>query len=853
MTTAHMFAGWQSLYSGMSGFFPHTPIAINMTYGCDAGGMGGGSDTAANVAGYVNNLISGNGLSAIKSLCMSGADTYGIDWVNASGGAYANGAQQGFAGIASPSTAPGPLPAVNPALSLKGIMDHNPCWEASDYGYHNGSGGTPGFRLVAATALTQAAVLELINSSCNNGGYTQASHIFPSMGDGQTFGNTAWTSYVQPAFLANPPNLAMGVPANFQGAPKFIGTNVAAGGNASLEYESMPIWQDRIMEGRGFLATGYGANLTLGSGLSAAGWPTQDFSTYLYTGGNTPAWQTGGFACGFIGSGSESISGNNCTISSVVHGTGGAYTTFTLTPTGSVFGFQVTGTSGGVTNVYSYLPEYASQAANNYQATNYKLITNEWKALHSSLLGMRWETLENAWFNAATNSSTTRNTPSNTKSHKGWSGGSGSSTEGYPAEWCIEANVAAGCSAIYLNFPAVEDATLTWSQAVLNYLFSNHPTLNVYIEVGNELWNGIGGAGAAIQAAGAAAGFPNTINGAYQYLGVRLHGIANAARSISAGWFASNVNLVLATQGAPGNGVQFMSDTINYMISQGITPSNDLKCAAWSIYMEQCGISSGDSIATIQSKVAAQGAIQATQLNTNTMAIYALANGLIPIAYEAGWDSNVLGTGTTNLAAAIMDAGLVSSMNTFWQTNFDQSSSIVFNYEDGVTNQVAGSGNGFNDEWSNNYSTLITSGTPRLSALQNYLSFTPSFNVVAGSGAIVQGYNYQDNQPNTNLPAFATNGNLLYRSGNYYGWGYLINCTKAGTYALTGYFNTSQSGTLEVDCNATQGATLYSIGNSLSHGAVSMGTVTLNLGKNFVALGSTSAQAGITLYQLGFT
>jgi hypothetical protein len=91
----------------------------------------------------------------------------------------------------------------------------------------------------------------------------------------------------------------------------------------------------------------------------AAGWPTTDFGFLLWEGSRTFSWQTGNFACGFTSKngGLETITAiSGCTI--VDTGTSGGIHTFDLTFTSGAVQFRVTGTAGGVTNIFCRLPAY---------------------------------------------------------------------------------------------------------------------------------------------------------------------------------------------------------------------------------------------------------------------------------------------------------------------------------------------------------------------------------------------------------------------------------------------------------------------------------------------------------------
>ena len=138
-------------------------------------------------------------------------------------------------------------------------------------------------------------------------------------------------------------------------------------------YEGFPIFKNRIRECYGFQPSSGSGYAT----LNAQGWPSEDFYIPLFIGsgagggvGAAPQWVAGTYSCGFIGNGLETIAGfGGATVSSVVHGSGGAYTTFNLAMPSpaynSIFGFKVTGTGGSNTTLLT-MPTYANLYGNTY-------------------------------------------------------------------------------------------------------------------------------------------------------------------------------------------------------------------------------------------------------------------------------------------------------------------------------------------------------------------------------------------------------------------------------------------------------------------------------------------------------
>jgi hypothetical protein len=140
-----------------------------------------------------------------------------------------------------------------------------------------------------------------------------------------------------------------------QVVPNPLGINFAAGGGSALISEALPIFKNKGRESLGFTDTAFNRLQ-----CNAQGWPTTDFRfEFLNYSTRLPSWALGTFKCGFIGTGSETVTvgGGNATIANLFHGTGGAYTTFDVNVTGtSQAYFDVTGTTGGATNVYAYIP-----------------------------------------------------------------------------------------------------------------------------------------------------------------------------------------------------------------------------------------------------------------------------------------------------------------------------------------------------------------------------------------------------------------------------------------------------------------------------------------------------------------
>ena len=207
-TKANAIASYKAICQAWRTYFPRTPYLTNFSFGFGAGS--GASDTKPDVAGYINNHISGSGLSAIAGLGFSCADTYGSDWTGAAAASvawYADAGKQGFVGIASPvngTTGPGTITNT----TLTGEAFRVAQWQPTDYAARLPTG---------VAAQSQAAAGALIASSNNT--YINAEARVMCMGDGATFGTTAWTTYVQPRLVAGVTPFNPNLPTNAMSPP----------------------------------------------------------------------------------------------------------------------------------------------------------------------------------------------------------------------------------------------------------------------------------------------------------------------------------------------------------------------------------------------------------------------------------------------------------------------------------------------------------------------------------------------------------------------------------------------------------------------------------------------------------
>lgn len=195
-----------------------------------------------------------------------------------------------------------------------------------------------------------------------------------------------------------------------------IAGNIWAGGAAEFSFESFPIFKNRVREGRGFTVVG---NNSASVSLSAAGWPTTDWSCLLWEGQIVPSWLTSGtFKCGFTlvnASDTPTVAADgSAVISNVVQA--GAVVTFDMMMT-NTGGFQVTGTTAGATNVFAYLPAYPGSSIDD--PTSASAFTNEMIAHLKQFRLLRIMPAQAIIGNTRVQSSATRNTPSNVQTRNG--------------------------------------------------------------------------------------------------------------------------------------------------------------------------------------------------------------------------------------------------------------------------------------------------------------------------------------------------------------------------------------------------------------------------------------------------
>jgi hypothetical protein len=684
-----------------------------------------------------------------------------------------------------------------------------------------------------------------------------------------------------------------------------VGVNFAAGGESALSYENFPIYKNRIRESRGFTVA---SNISVWCALTNAGWPAVDFSVVVWEGSIVPAWLTAGtFKCGFIGTGSETIgipSGVTGTVSNVVHGTGGAYTTFDFTAS-STCGFMVTGTTGGVTNVFCYLPEYPAATIDNPVSAS--AFTTESIAHYSQFRHIRWMQHSNALNNSQQATSTTRRSASNTQCQQGWNGAQ---------SIAISSGITANATSGYLDNPwpypsgyyslTFEEASyearlcqMTQGQTFFQWTrgLTATPT-SLYVLMSTEGypidWQvafcaacGVGGwfnfpiyedgpngsagsyTAAALQviAAGMPAGAPIMIEignenwnfdyvtrytliqlalqygfaSATQYLGYRLHQLATACRSQFGANFGKGQQVGLVLAWQQTvGGLGGIYDALSYMASTYGNPSNDAQFLAAAPYVTPT-VGNGDSIATIQADVAAYTVASTAGQTGPKNENYAV----MALNYGLQLVCYESGGQWNAVNSANPNVGLAildSGMTPAMEAYYNTVVNQGYTLITHFTAGVAGTGGNLSptNEFTNNYSAL--SSAPTLLALQSFIANGVTFtrNVVSGSGSVIAGANFADNVSGS--PTLGYVG-AYQTSPNLYTNGYipyLINCTAPGTYSVT--LNTSNGDGAALTNVNVNGTILYT-GVTVNSGNTTLGNVTLNAGQNFIMIGNGTQSA----------
>lgn len=655
-----------------------------------------------------------------------------------------------------------------------------------------------------------------------------------------------------------------------------------SGGFSPSQSGGLPVFRDRLMESRGFMQA---ANANTYVSVDSAGWPTADWQTYLCEVQNfstNPGWNSGTYKAGFTSKngGLETITGSSCTISNKV--VNGNLVTFDLAPTGGAVNLKVTGTTGGVTNAFCMLPGYNTDTSYNISGDSTKLFTTEFITLMSKLAMQRGLDWSNSLFCSASMTSSNRHKPSNTKCNLGWNASnsgltsSANATDGWPLEWliilCNQCN-----SALYWCCPIVADST--YYTDIATVLRDNlNSWLPIYLEIGNEIWNGVGvtNSSTTTQANAYNAANPGvltfdgdstqtTLNA--RYTAVQCKTVYDTFNTV----FGGNTRFknVFAWQEG-GSGLDVRDRVWRFMVNQygAVTPY--IRANAGAPYMTRDNtlilsdgvnhINVNDTTANILNQIGLQ-AQYAPLLNcTESQGCQAAWFGAIELMnYENDWEVGGETTAVVNLGAAIMDAGMQTVVQNNVKATFNAGCKWYLNTSWGIVN----TGSVLDPQYAmaTDYTTFVSSGSPRYNGLTSFQSGypTPTRNVVSGSGSTVDWINYIDNDSALDTTyKYLGQVNSTGRGGARYNVGGLhgihLNVTQAGTYSVSTTFTTTASGSTPATGTtsvylAVGGGTMATMftGLSISSGSVTF-SLTLSVGDYYLALGNSGGAAQTAVF-----
>lgn len=631
-----------------------------------------------------------------------------------------------------------------------------------------------------------------------------------------------------------------------------IGGNLAAGGASQFSYENLRVYRNTVREGRGF--TTVGTPWSAQVALDSAGWPTAAHTVVLWEGGNVPAWASAAtistpFKCGFIGSGTPSVASfGGCTIGNIVMGNGTTtYTTFGLyNVTTGAFGFA---NSAGATNVFAYMPAYPASAIDD--RTQISAYTTEALAIWRNLAFLRSMWGSDVPWNTQINTSSTRRTFANTQAYQSWSG---AGVEGYPQEMFMYLAKYAGIG-YWPCLPAGEDGTNnaagSYTTSVLNDILSIIvPTGQpVYIELGDEWWNGsypagISGTTGKLQTLAVANGFassPTDFNGIYQYIGYKYHALANACRSVFGSNFGpgKQVQLVLSWQLGVGNSTAFPA-ILNYMNTTFGAPKADIQHLAVAPYMNLSNNAGDTSTALVLADLAAQAPVTPYNTFCEHTSILARFWGMDMFMYEGEWQVNTEAANSF-IPLALANSAITAVLVSWGRACIDAGFKLLNWFEVGCTQ--ANSGNTPEDELSNNYAALISTGSPQLSAIQSLAAgaYTPQRNVVSPAGSTTISL-FADQLTPAPI-SLGTNVDFLFAFG----------CAPMQVQMLapmtkTLSVNATGSGTVSVIIDDT----IVASGVAITAGANVIGSFAFPAGQHAISVGSNSFQ-GATIDSYTFS
>jgi hypothetical protein len=432
-------------------------------------------------------------------------------------------------------------------------------------------------------------------------------------------------------------------------------------------------------------------------------------------------------------------------------------------------------------------------------------------------------------------------------------------TEGRPIEWYIALAVAAN-TGLWICLPIIEDgsqyAAGGYTTQVFNLIATARTTYpawtgTIYIKTGNENWNGGYYTYYTLNYLFAKYGYANQ----YTYLAYRMHAIAQIGRSVfGAAWGVSVKNVLDWQVGTATVAMTYIAPT--YMVAQGWTPSADIAYMGVAPYSVPTGLTSSSTIAQIQSAASADAATRAFVDLSENLAISAMHWGMGTITYESNFEwSNSGYASVTNLSAAINDSGMIAPTIAYQTALLNSGFQILSQSVIGIPAGNNSSSNAAN-ELGNNYATQIASGSPVWQGIQNFYSgFTPTRNVINGSGSTIPGGNYADKvgAANPGFPGgiFSTSlGSPYYNLQGYIG--YFFNSPAVQTLTLTVTMAGTGTPNTDVEIGSLAGFTKPYTSVALAAGANVIGSVTIQKGPGYILFGNGTPQTTLTISQLSF-
>jgi hypothetical protein len=231
------------------------------------------------------------------------------------------------------------------------------------------------------------------------------------------------------------------------------------------------------------------------------------------------------------------------------------------------------------------------------------------------------------------------------------------------------------------------------------------------------------------------------------------------------------------------------------------------------------------------------------------------------MTYECGWQTNEESPSLTNAGAAIMDTsvpGMTGVMNTYSQGIINAGVFVQCLFQGGIdSNDNPATVALAPTDWMSTIYPIVAATSPRLASAASFLTgASPTRNLVAGGGAVINGANWADNPAFNNVLGNLADNGFDTTLSPFYGVAgyrtYIVNCTAPGSYPLVLNVTTTNAGlTTNLWVNAVEVATAVALPANTT-GNVSCGTVTLQEGANCIVFGKGAAQSGVTINSFNF-